>query len=143
MGSLSPVRSAAISKFFSLLESRHGNLRELVDTASIATVPQLSRESLLDLFEHRVTALRVRNYYSPDKCEKLADMFVKDKDRKNWNISQGTTLQASDTDSIGTPYNVALGQGPTAVASYFAEAVSRVFSFLCHLVCFFSRTRGL
>ena len=37
-------------------------------------------------------------------------------------ISEGNELKKSEVDSVGTPYNVALGQGDVGLERYFQES---------------------
>ena len=110
------------------VEKRFGNMESLVDPAvhSVATLPdgRITRSALEKLFSHQVSAVRVPNFYPVSASRKLAETFLKSKDAwgKNWKVSSSRGMESSDVDSIGTPYNVALGGGAEAVKKYFDDA---------------------
>ena len=121
-------RTALMVAALENVEKRFGNMESLVDPAvhSVATLPdgRITRSALEKLFSHQVSAVRVPNFYPVSASRKLAETFLKSKDAwgKNWKVSSSRGMESSDVDSIGTPYNVALGGGAEAVKKYFDDA---------------------
>eukprot|EP00743_Colponemidia_sp_Colp-15_P009031 GILK01009856.1.p1 GENE.GILK01009856.1~~GILK01009856.1.p1 ORF type:complete len:304 (-),score=27.85 GILK01009856.1:129-1040(-) len=118
------ARQEAIRRMFLLLEQKYGGRQGLIDNSHVETATSLSTNLLKDLFEHRLTALRVPNFVPKATCDRLSSHLLSHPSTVNWNVSSGQRgLQKSDVLSIGTPYNVAVGQGKEAVERYFQEAI--------------------
>ena len=111
------------------LEERFGSLESLVDPSinAVATLneKQVTATALEQLFAHRVSAVRVPNFFPKAACDRLADTFLQSRDHgwtQNWKVSSSRGMESSDVESIGSPYNVALGGGPEALEQYFQDA---------------------
>ena len=118
------MRNVAPS-IFQQIEKNYGNINELVDAnMSILTLKktnQLTKKSLEKLFTHQVAAIRIPNFFPKEACEVLSETFLKEK-ATNWKVSSSRGMESSDVESIGTPYNVALGLGPEGIDNYFQNA---------------------
>eukprot|EP00943_MAST-04B_sp_MAST-4B-sp1_P000449 g449.t1 len=117
------IRNLAPS-VFQHIEKKYGNIGELTDTnISILTLRtnHVTKKSLQKLFTHQVAAVRVPNFFPKDACEILSETFLQEK-ATNWKVSSSRGMESSDVESIGTPYNVALGLGEEGIENYFKNA---------------------
>lgn len=139
-------RHAAIQSCFQHLESRYGNLSSLFDTGPPADTlvsddGTLRPEHLLRLFQHRATAVHVKNFFHPRSARALGEELAEEARRgggHNWKVSTGRGLESSDVTTLGahSPYNVAAArdqhhndsktEGSPRIDEYF-EGVRREF----------------
>ena len=109
---------------FQQIEKNYGDINALVDTKmSILKLKanQVTERSLKKLFRHEVAAIRVPNFFPAEACDYLSESFL-EQPTSNWKVSSSRGMESSDVESIVTPYNVALGQGPECVQQYFENA---------------------
>jgi hypothetical protein len=109
------------------MEAKFGNMAALArDTGGVnpvLTTPTLTPQALKDLFEHRIVAVRVPEFFPPTAAAALATELKTHAGTRNWMISTARGLESSDVQSVGTPHNVALSEGPEAVDRYFEDSV--------------------
>jgi hypothetical protein len=121
------VRRRAISELFESVEKKFGDVsalsRETGGINPVLTTPTLTRGALQDLFEHRIVAVRVPNFFPAPAASALATELKTHSGTRNWKVSTARGLESSDVQSVGTPHNVALSEGPEAVDKYFEESV--------------------
>ena len=109
---------------FQQIEKNYGDINALVDTKmSILKLNsnQVTARALKKLFRHEVAAIRVPNFFPAEACDLMSESFL-EQPTSNWKVSSSRGMESSDVESIVTPYNVALGQGPECVQKYFENA---------------------
>ena len=119
------TRQGAISRLFSIVEERFGNIKQLVDRDSRLVItrtcvhppspsatgpPPLHASDLLALVRHEAVALHVKGYYPPAAAAALGKHYLalaSAGKASNWKVSTARGLESSDVETIGTPANVA------------------------------------
>ena len=125
------ARGAAIQEFFRILESKYGNLPDLLDAGppgetivSSSEDGVLRTDDLIRLFRHEATALHVPNFYHRDSASRLGGELIHESNTpptrvdgngggggmRNWKVSTSRGLESSDVSTLGEhpPYNVAV-----------------------------------
>lgn len=141
-------RNSAIQSFFQTLETKYGNLPDLIDKGP-ASETILSPDGvihphhLIRLFRHEASALHVQRFYHHKDATRLGseliqESIVRSKSGRssNWKVSTSRGLESSDVGTLGehTPYNVAvacdnksINDGKTSSVDEYFEGVQREF----------------
>jgi hypothetical protein len=124
-----PNRPTAIAtrQFFEWLEQRFGcggSLVPLMDYSSnVVTRDALQATDLQNLFDHKISALHIPNYYPKTSAIQLGqELAHQSTEATNWKVSTSNgTLESSDVFTLGKhdPYNVAFAN--QTLDDYFAN----------------------
>lgn len=127
-----PNRQSAIAtrQFFEWLELRFGSGNQLpMDSSQVVTRKSLELQDLQDLFQQKITALHILNYYPRASAQNLGNQLAfKTNQAKNWKVSTSQGLESSDVFTLGKhdPYNIAVATG--TLDEYFTNVTKELQS---------------
>jgi hypothetical protein len=123
-----PNRPTAVGtrQFFEWLEqSFGGNLpmdsgsaAEILSSHNTLELPHLQR-----LVHQDALAVHVKNFYPRQSAIDLARELAKEQAQyaQNWKVGTSRGLESSDVLTLGTPYNMAVANGPAGIQEYYQQ----------------------
>jgi hypothetical protein len=122
----------ALRRFFGWLEHRFGGLPIDPKAQVIVASKRLQSEDLQRLFQHKVTAIHVREFFDKDAAKKWGDILeaeVQAGKSRNWKVSTSRGLESSDVYTLGEhlPLNVASASNDVNDLKEYFDGVIREF----------------